>query len=100
MAFYKFNRDLLLGQVLRSGLDNLRDGMEKCKRCSDAMAQMSSAQITDVFGVAPTTVGGGDADTQSAALKTELAADINRLFTDGSQSGVQSALAQLLAQTG
>src|SRR4051812_4598802 len=100
MAFYKFNRDLPMGQILRSGLDNLRDGMAKLKRCTDDMAQMTDAQISDIFGVAPTTVGGNDADVQSSGLKAELASDIGKLFTDGSQTNVNAALNQLFAQTG
>lgn len=99
MAFYKFNRDLPMGAVLRSGLDNLRDGMEKLKRCSDAMTQMSDAQISDIFGVSAAP-GGNTADQQSAALKAELASDVGKLYTDGSQTNVNAALNQLLAQTG
>lgn len=94
MAFYKFNRDLPQGQVLRSGLDALRDGRDKLIRVRDAMNQMTDDQIVDVFGVAPTKVGGDDATTQAAALKSELASDV------GSFDSIKTQIGQLLAQTG
>lgn len=99
MTFYKFNRDLPMGSILRTGLDSLRDGMAKLKRCNDDMAQMTDAQITDIFGVSAAP-GGNTADQQSAALKAEMASDVGKLFTDASQTGVSSALNQLFSQTG
>lgn len=99
MAFFKTNRDLPMGAILRSGLDNLRDGLHKLKRISDAMEQMSDAQVVDVFGVAA--APGGNTDVQqAAALKAELAADVGKLFSNASQTGVADAWAQLLNQTG
>lgn len=94
MAFYKINRDLPLGQVLRSGLDALRDGRDKLVRIRDAMQQMTDDQIVDVFGVSPTKVGGDDAVAQAAALKAELASDV------GSFDNIKTQIGQLLAQTG
>lgn len=94
MAFYKFNRDTPMGNVLRSGLDQLRDGRDKLVRVRDAMNEMTDDQIADVFGVSPTKVAGDDAVGQAAALKAEIASDV------GSFDNIKTQIGQLLAMTG
>jgi hypothetical protein len=100
MAFYQFGGESKpRGRLLRTGLDSLRDGIAKLTRINADMAQMNDAQIVDEFDVLAEP-GGNTALQQAAGLKAELASDVGKLLTDGSQSGVQSALNQLLAQTG
>lgn len=101
MAYYEFNGDSKArSRILRTGLDSLRDGIAKLTRCKADMAQMSDAQIASEFDVQAVTGGGNTASQQAAALKAEIAADIGKLLTDGSQTGVMSAIQQLLDQTG
>jgi hypothetical protein len=100
MAFYKFDGESKpLGRILRTGLDNLRDGIYKLSRINNDMVQMTDEQIVDAFGVSPVE-SGNTAVQQAAALKAELASDVGKLLIDSSQTNVNSALNQLLAQTG
>ena len=100
MAFYKFDGESkVLGRILRTGLDNLRDGIYKLSRINADMQQMSDQQIVDAFGVEAVS-GGNTATQQAAALKAELASDVGKLLTDASQDNVNAALNQMFAQTG
>ncbi len=93
MAFYKFNGDgLPFGRILRTGLDNLRDGLYKLKRINDDMSQMSDAQIVDMFGFEDTTA--------AANAKAELASDVGKLFDNGSISNLVDSTNQMFAQFG
>ena len=68
-AFYKFNGEgTPLGRVLRTGLDNFRDGVQKLLRIKGILNQATDAQIADLFDFA-------DAGT-AAAAKAELLSDI------------------------
>lgn len=67
MPFYRFTADGL-GSVLRSGLDNLRDGHVKLNRVKGILNQASDQDLVDIFGFANTTV--------AADAKAELLADI------------------------
>ncbi len=99
MNFYEFDRNTPMGFVLGRGLDGLRSALNDLNRINADFGQMSDAQIVSQIGVkaAP---GGNTALQQAAALKAEMASDVSKLLTDASQSGVASALNQLLAQTG
>lgn len=100
MAFYKFDGESKpLGRILRTGLDNLRDGIYKLSRINSDMQQMTDAQIVDAFGVEAVS-GGATAAEQAASLKAELASDVGKLLTDAQQTNVKSALDQMFAQTG
>lgn len=96
MAFYAFNGEgTPLGRILRTGLDNLRDGINKLSRINTVMAQMTDQQIVDAFGVAAS--GATTAAEQAASLKAEIASDVGNLLA---ASSVMAALNQMLAQTG
>jgi hypothetical protein len=97
MAFYKTNRDLQLGSVFRSGLDNLRDGMDKLQRCHKTMQQQTPGQVADLFGVAPTEPGGDDAVAQAQGLRDEVASTIGKLLNP--DSDVFKAIDKLLSVT-
>ena len=100
MAFYAFNGEgTVMGRILRTGLDNYRDGVYKLSRINDCFAQMSDQQIVDAIGVSAVS-GGNTAVQQAAALKAEMAADVAKLLTDNSQTNVKLSLTQMLAQTG
>lgn len=99
MAFYQFNGDgSYHGRILRTGLDNLRDGIYKLSRINAIMAQASDAQIVALFGVQSS--NGETALQQAASMKAELASAVGKLQTDASQTNVQAALNQMLAQLG
>jgi hypothetical protein len=69
MAFYKFDGEgKPLGRILRTGLDNYRDGVNKLQRIKGILNQASDAQLADVFGFAD--------GTEAAAAKAELLSDI------------------------
>lgn len=85
MAFYTFNESSLLGSVLRSGLDALRDGRYKLAHVLGSLQQMTAQQASDVVGV-------------SGSAKTELESDIQKLLSD--DTGVNSAVVQMLNQFG
>jgi hypothetical protein len=87
MPFYKFDgENRPLGRVLRTGLDSLRDGVNKLKRIADDMQQMSDAQLVDQFGFDDTTL--------AASAKAEIASD------DAAIIGISAQVNQLLAQFG
>lgn len=100
MPFYVFDRGSTpLGRTLAAGLDGLRAALTNLARVNADMAQMTDQQIADEFVVKAVTAG-NTAVQQAAALKAEMSADVGKILTDASQSGVFSALNQLLAQTG
>lgn len=99
MAFYQFNQGTAMGVVLRSGLNGLRTALDSLRRVNASFAQMTDAQIVDAILLQPV-AGGNTAVQQAAALKAELASDVGKLLTDASQTNVNAALNQLLAQTG
>lgn len=69
MAFYKFEGESKpLGRILRTGLDNFRDGVNKLQRVKGILNQASDAQIADVFGFSDS--------SEAAAAKAELLSDI------------------------
>lgn len=69
MAFHKFNGEgTYHGRILRTGLDNFRDGYYKLLRIKGIIAQCSDQQLVDLFGFADTTA--------AAAAKAELNSDI------------------------
>jgi len=93
MAFYPFDGEgKPLGRILRTGLDNLRDGIYKLARINDDLQQMTDAQAVTAIGFPDTTV--------AAAAKAELASDVGKLLTDDSQSNVRASLVQMFAQFG
>lgn len=99
MAFYQFNGEgTPSGRILRTGLDNLRDAIYKLSRVNAVMSQATDDQIVALFGVSAS--NGQTAAQQAAALKAELASGVGKLLTDASQTNVNAALNQLLAQTG
>lgn len=101
MAFYKFNGE---GgprpRNLRTGLDQLRDGLYRLSRELDDMNQMTDAEIAAIYEVSPNGDNSQTAIQQAASLKAELASDIGRLLTDSSVTNVNAGLKQLFAQTG
>lgn len=69
MAFYPFQGESLpLGRILRTGLDNYREGVEKLQRVKGILNQATDAQIAAAFGFAD--------NTAAAAAKAELLSDI------------------------
>lgn len=105
MAFYAFDdQNKPLGRILRSGLDNLRDGIYKLNRVNSDLNQMTTQQIIDALGITNVKDTSGtetvSAATQAANAKAELASDVGKLNTDASQTNVMSALNQMLAQFG
>ena len=101
MPYYEFNgENTPRGRNLRTGLDNLRDGLYKLTREMKDMEQMTATQIVANYGVAADSENSQTAAQQAAGLKAELTSDIGKLLTDASQTNVSSALNQLFAQTG
>jgi len=69
MSFYKFDGESKpLGRILRTGLDNFRDGVNKLQRIKGILNQASDSQIADLFGFSDSTV--------AASAKAELISDI------------------------
>ena len=100
-AFYQFGSSTNgspLGQILRQGLNDLRSARQKLKQCNDDMAQMTTKQIVDSFGVLPSLDDAGatiaTASAQATALIAELASDV------AAMEAAAAAMDQLLAQTG
>ena len=101
MAFYQFGNSSNgspLGQILRQGLNSLRDARQKLGQVNSDMTQMTDQQIVESFGVLPVKDSDGntttDAVTQAGALKAELASDV------AAMEAASAAMNQLLAQTG
>lgn len=69
MAFYKFEGESKpLGRILRTGLDNYRDGVNKLQRVKGILNQASDAQLVDIIGFVD--------ETAAADAKAELLSDI------------------------
>lgn len=90
MPFYSFDEQLPLGEILRAGLDDLRDGRYKLAHVLGNLQQMSDAQAATLFGFAD--------EATAASAKSELLSDIQKLLSD--EAGVNSAVVQMLNQFG
>lgn len=101
MAFIRFNGEgKPRARNLRTGLDQLRDGLYRLRREMDDMNQMSDVEIADQYEVSPNGDNSQTAAQMAATLKAELASDIGKLTTDAQVTNVQAALSQLFAMTG
>lgn len=85
MAFYTFTETSTLGAILRSGLNDLRDGRYKLAHVLGNLQAMTNQQANDLIGL-------------SSSAKGELESDIQKLLSD--DTGVNSAVVQLLNQFG
>lgn len=96
MAHYVWNQGTNLGQRLRTLVYNLNSVLHEAADIQDILNQMSDSQVQAAYTFSDG-VNSPDA-TVAGNAKAELLADLSRLTTDSSQSGVHSALKQLLSQ--
>ena len=70
MAFYQFGNSSNgspLGQILRQGLNSLRDARQKLGQVNSDMTQMTDQQIVESFGVLPVKDAYGGTTTTAVA---------------------------------
>jgi hypothetical protein len=91
--FYPFDgENRPFGRLLRTGLDNFRDGLGKLTRVNGMLQQMSDQQAVDAFGFPDTAT--------AAAAKAELASDVGKQLINSDEINVNAATLQMLAQFG
>lgn len=95
MAFFNINRNVQGGSELAAAMDAFRKAWYGLADVNGHLAQMSDAQITAYYGFAD--------DTESAAAKAELIADIDKLQSADvliTGADVTNAVTQMLNQFG
>lgn len=96
MAHYVCNATTPEGQAFRQFVSDLNSVLHRAEDLNALLAQMSSDQVSARYGFSDG-VATANATTAGSA-KAELLADLGKILTDASVSGVYSALKQLLAE--
>lgn len=96
MSRYKFDEASPAGVKLRKIIDATEFLLHAAEDIVGDLNQMTNAQVLATYTFSDG-VGAADA-TVSGAAKAELLADLGKLLTDASQTGVKAALRQMLDQ--